>query len=194
MFQHVLDFKVVHDAITSSVHLPIIATFNLKFKHELSQNMKLEERTRFSWSAPDAELFCERLYNVLPDLASFTNNLEDDVEQAADFLCGMMQSAAEPLKRKPNNNQNDQRRRQPRWWDAQLQNLKDHKTQLLNMFRCTHSADALKEFLNVKRLFKECFNYKEINYKRSLQKIINASLNNTTLLWKVVKQICKNEW
>jgi hypothetical protein len=101
LFKHMSRFEVHHEAVTGSVHLPIIATFEHHVPHVQTTTKRhtLNERLSYVWSAEEVIPFRLRLYNSLPEGETFTCVSHTDIDSAAGLLTDALQTAAKPLRR-----------------------------------------------------------------------------------------------
>ncbi len=184
IFHSIVNFKIAdYDQFT---HLPqtfIVETHTVtqmspNLSNEGTDEQSTKKKTKLKWkqSLHEKAFTHEHVTDIMNKLQN------NDINGAVNSFTLMIQSACSKSKITMTNNKN------AKWWDAEMEALKQLKSKCLRFLRIENSFYALSKYRNIRKMYKAKIKEKRNNYVNKMHTSIRLCTSGSEF-WKIVKSL-----
>ena len=194
IFKYVDDFGI--SDISFSVHCPVYCRLSFPKsteRHDEVDDCDLHPYAKIRWSEKLKTKFLDDFKNRYQ---LFERTLTTSGESRVNFLTQfteIIKDTGKCMMVKNQTNKNDNRYKQPPWWNNECQKLKADKYHRLKLFRISNDWFDLERFKQAKNHFKCFCKSRKIQYQRDCRKRLVESRNDPKTFWTSIKQSMNNE-
>lgn len=178
-------------------HLPLQCNLQLGFSSDavtsttvsVNADCNLAQLRRFKWKIEHRNSFINTLSdeNSLVALQAVIQTSETNLNEAVSMFVKVLHRAAEPMEIKSVKHKKVSA--QPKWWDAECEEMKTRKFDALRTFKASYRDCDLKNFKNMRNAFKNMCQTKSFQYKENLKERLVQCKSVPAVFWKSIKSI-----
>ena len=167
-------------------HLPQIMNIYSNFTDNTERSPNIKEslknnktQTVYKWTADSLNILLESKYRT-----EFESSIDsDDINNAVESLSRLLQEACVV---KSKCNRKESKKTNSKWWDTEMDDLKQQKYKLLRKLRQIPNNNTLRNYRDIRKLYKAKIREKKENIKRENRKKIE-SCRTPSEFWKFIK-------